>query len=153
MARKRDTAEKNDAKKEAAELILKATSTAKGIIDTARLAALEASETANKIIERVRLEATKTLGQDSTILKELSEIKSSLAVNTNETGNIKTSIEEIKTTVKEIKEDYPNRREFNEALKLLKNDIKPIQKFVYAIITFFGVAILGAIANLIIVKT
>lgn len=38
----------------------------------------------------------------TTILKELSDIKASLAVNTNETSNIKTTVGEVKVSVKEV---------------------------------------------------
>lgn len=51
------------------------------------------------------------------ILKELSDIKASLAVNTSETANIKQNIQEIKTDIKEIKSDFVSRREFNEKTK------------------------------------
>jgi hypothetical protein len=50
------------------------------------------------------------------IMKELSDIKSSLAVNTNETANIKASIGEIKGDIKDIKDDSVNRREHTEVV-------------------------------------
>ena len=40
------------------------------------------------------------------IMKELSDIKSSLAVNTNETSNIKATVNEIKQTIKDIQNRY-----------------------------------------------
>lgn len=52
-----------------------------------------------------------------TILKELSDIKSSLAVNTTETANIKASITEIKMDVKEIRQETVSRREFTDLQK------------------------------------
>lgn len=49
---------------------------------------------------------------DAAILKELSDIKSSLAVNTAETANIKTHITDIKTDIKEIKALYVTQSEY-----------------------------------------
>lgn len=97
----------------------------------------------------------------SAILKELSDIKASLAVNTNETANIKASISEIKGDMKEIKNDFVNRREFNEGIKsvreeadaankAVKADIQPLKKFVYGVISIMGAVILGALLNQII---
>lgn len=45
-------------------------------------------------------------GTNSNIMRELSGIKSSLAVQTSETVNIKESISEIKIDIKEIKTGY-----------------------------------------------
>ena len=45
-------------------------------------------------------------GNVNSILKELSDIKVSLGVNTNETQNIKSSIGEIKSDIHEIKANY-----------------------------------------------
>ena len=47
-------------------------------------------------------------GSQGNIMKELSDIKSSLAVNTSETSNIKSSIVEIKTDIRDIKTKYIN---------------------------------------------
>ena len=55
--------------------------------------------------------------QSTAILKELSDIKSSLAVNTTETANIKTTIGEIKGDIREIKADFVSRREFTDTTK------------------------------------
>ena len=65
------------------------------------------------------------------ILNALSEIKSSLSVNTNETRNIKESMNEIKSEVKEVKNkvEFQNGRVrhledwSNEAKKLLEGNI------------------------------
>lgn len=54
-----------------------------------------------------------TLGNDAAILAELSAIKSSLAVNTSETANIKENIKEMKGDIKEIKSTAPTRMEFD----------------------------------------
>ena len=93
-------------------------------------------------------EATNDQGQVN-IMKELSDIKSSLAVNTSETSNIKSNISEIKSDIKEIKNDFVARREFNEALSTIREEISPLRKFIYAIISAFGLAIIAAIASLI----
>ncbi len=52
-------------------------------------------------------------GNVNSILKELSDIKSSLAVNTTETNNIKVSITEIKTDIKDIKTKYITQDQLN----------------------------------------
>ena len=85
----------------------------------------------------------------STILKELSDIKSSLAVNTSETANIKQSIAEIKVDIKEIKDDYVIRREFNEALIQIRADLAFFQKLVYSVFSVIGLAVVGAVFKLI----
>lgn len=96
-----------------------------------------------------------------TILKELSDIKASLAVNTNETANIKASIGEIKGDMKEIKNDFVSRREHNDSIKatkeesaaaiaIVKGEIGPLKKFVYGVISIMGAIILGALLNVII---
>lgn len=96
----------------------------------------------------------------SAILKELSDIKSSLAVNTNETANIKTTVNKIEITVKEIQNDFPTRRELDaaiknvkdvcdEQIKTLKEDLSFFKKLVYGIFTVFGLAIATAISKLI----
>lgn len=64
-----------------------------------------------------------TATNQAAVLKELSDIKASLAVNTNETQNIKSSIIEIKSDIKEIKTDFVNRREFNEAMKAIREEL------------------------------
>lgn len=45
------------------------------------------------------------------VMKELSDIKSSLAVNTSETQNIKGSIAEIKSDIREIKTKFVNQEQ------------------------------------------
>jgi len=56
--------------------------------------------------------------QDAAILKELSDIKSSLAVNTSETANIKNHITEIKTDIKDIKALYVTQSEYKSGRDL-----------------------------------
>lgn len=84
------------------------------------------------------------------ILKELSDIKASLAVNTNETANIKARIGEIQLDIKEIKSDYVIRREFTEALIEIRERLSFFQKIVYSIFSVIGLSVLGAILKLII---
>lgn len=61
--------------------------------------------------------------QQSAILKELSDIKASLAVNTNETANIKQALSEMKLDIKEIKNDFASRRELTQGLETIRNQI------------------------------
>lgn len=90
--------------------------------------------------------------QSSAILKELSDIKSTLAVNTNETVNIKASLAEMKGDIKEIKNDFVSRREFNEALKEVKDSISPMKKVMYTLMSAIGLAVLGALLKLVILQ-
>jgi hypothetical protein len=89
-----------------------------------------------------------------TILKELSDIKSSLAVNTSETANIKVSIIEIKNDIREIKNDFVNRREHTEALAnlgaSLREEISPLRKILYGVVALVGTALIGALMKLVI---
>lgn len=90
--------------------------------------------------------------QMTILMKELSDIKASLAVNTNETQNIKASIGEIKTDIKEIKNDFVNRREFSEAIKDLHEEISPLKKMIYAVISVVVMTVLGAILSQVIIS-
>lgn len=85
----------------------------------------------------------------NSILKELSDIKASLAVNTNETKNIKDNIAEIKTDMKEIKNDFVNRRELNEAIVAIYEQISPLKKIAYGLVGVVGIAVIGAVLKLI----
>lgn len=108
------------------------------------------------------------------ILKELSDIKAALAVNTKETENIKGTIGEIKVDIKEIKSDFVNRREFNDtivslrkesedanklikqefvdAIKSVKEDIAIPKKIIYGGISFILIAVLGAMIGLVLIE-
>jgi hypothetical protein len=86
------------------------------------------------------------------LMKELSDIKASLAVNTNETQNIKSSITEIKIDIKEIKNDFVNRREFAEAIKDIREEISPLKKMIYAVISVVVMTVLGAILSQVIIS-
>lgn len=86
------------------------------------------------------------------IIKDLSDIKASLAVNTAETSTIKDNIKEIKTDIKEIKSDFVNRREFTEGLQTLREEISPLKKFIYGLIAFVLLAFIGAVINLVLMK-
>lgn len=83
------------------------------------------------------------------IMKELSDIKASLAVNTNETQNIKNSIAEIKSDMKEIKTDFINRREFNEAIVAVYEQISPLKKGMYGVVSAIILGVLTAILKLV----
>ena len=72
----------------------------------------------------------------NTILKELSDIKSSLAVNTVETQNIKGVIVEIKEDVKDIKNDYMSRREYQEFHTPLVESVSELQSTVTLLVNF-----------------
>lgn len=82
-----------------------------------------------------------------TILKELSDIKASLAVNTSETANIKSSVNEIKVTIKEIQHDFVNRREFTEGIMAVREEINPIRKIVYGMVGLILIAFVGAMVS------
>ncbi len=110
----------------------------------------------------------------ATVLKEVSDIKASLAVNTNETQNIKATLSEIKSDIKDMKTDSVNRREFNEivaglrkeftdgdgslkvlfteSLKAIKADTDLLKKVMYGIASAIGLSILYAILKLVIIK-
>jgi len=90
--------------------------------------------------------------QSTAILKELSDIKSSLAVNTDETANIKQRVTELQVDVKEIKNDFINRREFNEQIATLSGRVDFFQKIVYSVFSVIGIAVLAAILRLVIIK-
>ena len=97
-----------------------------------------------------------SLPQDSNvnaILKELSDIKANLAVNSTETSNIKTSIVEIKQDIREIKTDFVTRREFNDAMKVLREEdpskdfesrLRMLEKFRWQFAGGVGVALFVA---------
>lgn len=87
--------------------------------------------------------------QSTAILKELSDIKANLAVNSNETANIKASIGEIKIDIREIKNDYIARREFTDALIQVRKELAFFQRLVYSVFSVMGLAIAGALFKLI----
>lgn len=72
-----------------------------------------------------------------TILKELSDIKASLAVNTSETANIKATIGEIKQDIREIKNESVGRVEFTDAMKPIPDHelrIRNLEQFKWQLI-------------------
>lgn len=92
--------------------------------------------------------------QSTAILKELSDIKSSLAVNTTETANIKLSITEIKGDIKDIKNDTVTRRELSDALKGRDDEAKAYYKKVATLwdwrwMIIGGLTILSFLASII----
>jgi hypothetical protein len=83
---------------------------------------------------------------NSTVLKELSDVKASLAVNTNETQNIKNTLGEIKQDIREIKSDSVSRREFNESINsmnLIKGDVETLKEFRWKLVGITSLAAAG----------
>lgn len=62
---------------------------------------------------------------------------------------IQKDVGEIKKDVKEIKDDYPNRRELNDALVVIRDDIKFLKRIVWSVIAFVFLAVGGALLALI----
>lgn len=110
--------------------------------------------------------------QLDSILTQISQINTNLAVNTSETQNIKENIKDMKTDLKLIQVtlgQYVTHVEFQdtikkmtdmlalmvtkselqEALKLQDEKNRPASSLTKAIVGFFGVAILTALAALI----
>ncbi len=98
----------------------------------------------------ITMETLQDLTSQPTVLRELSDIKSSLAVNTNETANMGKNITEIKTDIREIKTDFVNRREFKEAIDDIHDQISPLKKWMYGLMSAIGLAVLAAILKLVI---
>lgn len=112
-------------------------------------------------------EPEQTNSQSSAILKELSDIKASLAVNTSETANIKGTIGEIKQVIKEIQNDAVSRREFNESSLAIRRDygiadktlehefteaLSPIKRLMYGLVGTVLLGVLGALLKLVVLK-
>lgn len=94
---------------------------------------------------------------EAAILSQLSAISISLAVNTAETTNIKAIIAEIKADVKDIKAGAVTRKELEDALTIVKNDIAQLKedisqqkKVIYGALGTVFLAFLGAVLKLII---
>lgn len=62
---------------------------------------------------------------------------------------IKDDIKEIKGDIKEIKKDFVSRREFDEALGSIREEISPLKRFVYGIISVIGLGVIGALLQLV----
>lgn len=88
----------------------------------------------------------------SAIMRELSDLKSNLAINSTETTNIKNTINEIKNDVKEIKNDFISRREFNESVVNINDQINPMKKVMYGLMGTVGLAVLGSLLRLVLIK-
>ncbi len=94
-----------------------------------------------------------TLEHPSTvIMKELSDIKTNLAVNTNETQNIKAGLMKIETSVGAIQADFVSRREFSDRMAIVEEQISPMKKILYGLVATAGLAVLGAILQVVLVK-
>lgn len=87
-------------------------------------------------------------GNVNSILKELSDIKANLAVNSNETANIKSALTEIKSDMKEIKNDFITRRELSETVALIKEEISPLKKVVYGCVALVLSGFIGVLITL-----
>lgn len=83
------------------------------------------------------------------IMKELSEIRTNLAVNTNETQNIKSTITEVKTSVSQIQQDFVSRREFNDRSSTIEEQISPLKKIVYGCVALVLTGFVSSILLLI----
>lgn len=94
----------------------------------------------------------KTIVQHLAVLKELSDIKSSLASNTTETSNIKNDVKEIRLDIKDIKNDFVSRREFTDGLETVRQELSPLKKFIYGLIAVVLLAFIGAVINLVLMK-
>lgn len=86
------------------------------------------------------------------IMKELSDIKTNLAVNTNETANMKSSLGKIEASVNAIQADFVSRREFNDRLTLVEDSISPMKKIMYGLMATIGLSVLGALLKLVLIK-
>ena len=78
------------------------------------------------------------------IMKELSDIKESLATNTAETKNIKESLAEVKADVKEMRKNYITQEQHKE-LVVCKDDhetrLRDNEKNITRIMTFGSILI------------
>jgi len=101
------------------------------------------------------METTMTEIQDhpsTVIMKELSDIKTNLAVNTNETQNIKSTMAKVEASVNQIQSDFVSRREFNDRMTNVEDQISPMKKIMYGLMGTIGLAVLGAVLKLVIIK-
>ncbi len=86
----------------------------------------------------------------NSMMREFSDIKALLAVNTSETSNIKASISEMKVDMKEIKNDFVNRRELNEIVTAIYEQISPVKKSIYGMGLLIVTTVIGAVLRLVI---
>lgn len=82
------------------------------------------------------------------IMKELSDIKTNLAVNTNETGNIKSSLSKIEASVNQIQAEFVSRREFNDRMTTVEEQISPLKKVVYGGVAIILTGFIGVLLTL-----
>lgn len=80
-----------------------------------------------------------------TILKELSDIKTAQAVMGEKISNLDKTQIEIKSDIKEIKNDFINRREFDETIaglgvNLIKKDVDSLKEFRWRLAGVTGLA-------------
>ena len=60
-------------------------------------------------------------GNVNSILKELSDIKMNLAVNSSETQNIKDNVNEVKSVVKEMQKNYITQEQHKEVINIVSD--------------------------------
>ena len=85
-------------------------------------------------------------GTNSNIMRELSGIKSSLAVQTSETVNIKESIAEIKIDIKEIKSGYitmEQHRVLTDCTSDHENRLRSVENSITKILTWGSALVVG----------
>ncbi len=84
--------------------------------------------------------------QNAAVLKELSDIKASLAVNTEATKNIKESMVEMKTDIREIKTDGVTQSQLKVLSDIVSsqgNNLQTAQINIARIFTWGSAAILA----------
>lgn len=83
------------------------------------------------------------------VLKDLSDIKTNLAINTNETQNIKITLLKVENSVTQIQSDFISRREFNDRISTVEEQISPLKKVVYGCIALILVGFVSGLLVLI----
>lgn len=76
----------------------------------------------------MEMEKEELNAQNIVILKELTDMGKLLAVIDNRIKNVENTQIEAKLDIREIKNDFVNRREFNEAMKTIQDDSIPSVK-------------------------
>ncbi len=95
-------------------------------------------------------EVTQSSTDTSAILKELSDIKANLAVNSSETINIKGTISEIKVDLREIKSNFVTQTQHKVLVDLINDQEIRLRKVESYIDTLVGkIWGIGIIASLV----
>lgn len=74
----------------------------------------------------------------------------SIALINNDIKHIKDDTSEIKVSMNEIKENYVTHVEFNDSIKLLQEQMKPIKNIVYGLVTAILLAVIYGVMELVI---